>query len=56
MGTCHSSPREPHGFCSAGSRLKINDHTTLITNRKIEAPKKNDEIEENRFRNCNDVS
>src|SRR5271165_4906504 len=50
--TCHSSPRDRHGLPVSGSRTITVDQTKLITNSKIDPPRKNDEIDTHTFSGC----
>src|SRR5580698_2234319 len=46
---CHSRPRDCQGLRSSRSRTMTVDQTKLITNSRIEPPRKNDEIDTQSF-------
>src|SRR5580698_6649678 len=51
-GTCHSSPRDCHGLPTSGSRTITVDQMTLTTKRRIDPPRKNEEIDTQSFSVC----
>src|SRR5438094_8637851 len=52
VGTCHSSPRDAHGFSAAGWRTKTSDQIRLAMKTSIDRPMTYAETETKMFRVC----
>src|SRR5438445_13643721 len=52
VGNCHSSPRDAHGFASAGTRAKTSDQTRLAMKISIEKPSMNADADTKSFSTC----
>src|SRR5207253_4208499 len=52
VGTCHSSPRDAHGFSAAGSRTNTSDQIRLATKISIEMPMTYADAETKSFNPC----
>src|SRR5438132_4119871 len=52
VGNCHSSPRDAHGFATAGMRAKTSDQTRLARKISIENPSRNADAETKSLSTC----